>query len=143
MKRASHWKIENDAVVKCSPFDTHLHTVEAYTKAQATALFITRAERMLKNPPRAYVWNGAYMLVSHNGSNFVAESGVFPIAPKRECAALCTAHHATLAAAVCDATFAYYASEDYQRIRANQLASLKPEAIASAQESQRLSDLAS
>jgi len=141
--KPKHWRIEDGAIVPCSPFDVLRDSVQARTKAEALAIFLTRAQRMHENPPWVYVRNGALLLITHNGNAFIAESGALPADSENEMRpfhASCIAHHDTFSKAKDDASFAYYASADYQRIRAAQLASLKPEAIQAAQSAQALSD---
>ena len=142
--KPKHWRIENGAVVPCSAFDVLRDSVPARTKAEATSALLARAERIAAaGSPRLYVKNGAFLLITHSGSEFVAESGrldrdQFP----RECHPLCTAGHATLDKAKADSAFAYYSGEEYARVRENQVAALAPERIASALASQALSDAA-
>ena len=140
--KTKNWRIENGAVVQCSAFDVMRDSVPARTKAEATHALLARAERIAAaGSPRLYVKNGAFLLITHNGTEFTAESGRldrgdFP----RECHPLCTAGHATLEKAMADSSFAYYSGEDYARVRENQIAALAPERIASALASQAVSD---
>jgi len=142
--KTKNWRIENGTVVPCSAFDVMRDSVPARTKGEALTLLLARAERIAAaGSPRLYVKNGAFLLVTHNGAEFCAESGrldreEYP----RLCHPLCCAGHATLEKAMADSSFAYYSGEDYARVRENQVASLAPERIASALAAQAASDAA-
>jgi hypothetical protein len=122
MKTHKHWRIENGQVVKCGPFDSLAGAIRANTKAEAIALFLARADSILSNPPRVYVCNGAFLIVSHNGNGFTCESGVLSnSSTPKPLQSSCISAYDTLAAAIGDKTFAYYASEEYRQMRATEM----------------------
>lgn len=99
-------------VVLVGPFSRGLShpEVEAANKTEATSLLLRRAKLALSHFPRLVVKDGAFLLVSHNGESFVAESGTL----ERASSPLCVSHHASERDAMADRSFAYYASAEYR-----------------------------
>lgn len=85
--------------------------VHAANKTDATKAILARACLMFRHgSPRLRVRDGAFLLVWHNGHEFIAESGTL----ERASAPLCIGGHKTERDALNDSSFAYYASEAYR-----------------------------
>lgn len=85
--------------------------VHAANKTEAAKLLLARAARMFEHgSPRLRIRDGAFLLVWHNGHEFIAESGTID----RANCPLCLAGYATERDALNDRSFAYYASEEYR-----------------------------
>lgn len=141
--KPKHWRLENGQVIRTGFADNLGDCVTAETKAQATLAFLSRLEaRDRFGGPRLTIRNGAVQLVWHNGTDLTVESGTIDQTRGNDhWQSMTIAHADSLGIAYRDASFAYYASEEYQTeratIRASQLRSLQPEAIASAIEGER------
>jgi len=103
---------DNGQVSEVSAFSRGLSLpeVQAANKTEATALLLKRAKAALNHRTRLEIRDGAFLLVTHNGESFVAESGTIA----RANSPLCVSHHATEREALADRSFAYYASPEYR-----------------------------
>lgn len=88
--------------------------VQASNKTEATALLLSQAKAIINHRVRLEIRDGAFLLVTHNGAQFVAESGTL----ERANSPLCVAGHDTLRDALADRSFQYYASAAYRQASA-------------------------
>lgn len=85
--------------------------VHAANKTDATKAILARACLMFRHgSPQLRIRDGAFLLVWHNGHEFIAESGTLA----RASSPLCVAGHKTERDALNDSSFAYYASAEYR-----------------------------
>lgn len=97
------------SVERVGPFGSYGPTVEARNKSEAIVQFLKGAYRMLENTPRLKIRNGAYQL-AYEGLNYTnVESGTF----QRQCLCFTTVADQSLLTDD-NASFAYYASEQFQ-----------------------------
>lgn len=109
--KTSTWTIDPQGnVAKVGVFNFADFSVQCRTKSEATRLLLLRASAVLSNPPRLRIRNGAFLLISHNGSGFVCESGPLD----RANCPLCISGAKSLADAEHGASFDYYSSDEYQ-----------------------------
>lgn len=95
--------------ITCSLYDT---VCDAHNKAEAYATFGKMAFHALKYRPQVRFKNGAWQMIYSNGAELLSESGTM----KRGTMGLCIAGgFKSVKDAELDSTFAYYASDEYQR----------------------------
>jgi hypothetical protein len=109
--KQKYWRIIDGEVVQDGPFAIMSDGVHARTKGEATLLLLKELARRKANNPIVRIENGAFNLVWHNGREFISESGRCD----RSESPMCVGGHLTLASALADKTFQYYASEEYTK----------------------------
>jgi hypothetical protein len=104
-------------ICEASKFVQDPVTVQASTKTEATQKLLAQLFHLGSRHTSLYVRNGAYLLVepSREGG-FNASSGSLDRAKEDGALfALCQANHKTERDALADKSFAYYASDEFQK----------------------------
>lgn len=108
-KQPHKWIIADGELKRSGPFEDDA-VVFANTKAEATRMVLERYKNMIDRRPLLFVRGNAFMLLSHDGRKFVAESGYLDrLDTAGQVHSLTIATHPTFNSALSDSTFAYYA----------------------------------
>lgn len=111
------WAInESGDIVPGNPFGLDSFVIRARTKSEAAKSALLAYSNLVQfGRPILLHKDGAFLLLSHNGTAICAESGVLGregdsgmVHP------LCSASHKTMSEAVKDPSFAYYCSKEYR-----------------------------
>jgi len=100
-------------VYQLHPMDYGMRECEVFasTKSEATAQILKMARAALSYSPRIVIRDGAFLIVHHNGSEFIAEGGTVD----RASSPLCISGHSTERDALENGgSFKYYASAEYR-----------------------------